>query len=261
MKAFISTILLVCVFATGSYAQKNFAKTLSSLHTSEYVTITYDINHKTGIETEYQVELRIMGIPSDKFVGELVATGTGAVSVSSTNSEGRTIEWFYKENGFAERDIAELSFEVLASLGSSGSMGAPVPWTLIGGIAAPGLTLLVSGLTKESTAQDDYKVYEEIRDPGNAVYQDFEASGGLSQRGAYYEDVNKRHKSAQLMMAGGGVIVAVAGAILVSHLTKKNKFAANRKVELFNASALNTGEGLKSGAIFSQVGVGLRIKL
>lgn len=80
-----------------------------------------------------------------------------------------------------------------------------------GGIMVAGGGLLIAGLGQESSAQDLYDIYKNDTNPNSSTFSD-------QSRQEVYDDANSKHKKAQLLMIGGGVVFAGAAYLLFSRL-------------------------------------------
>jgi hypothetical protein len=79
-------------------------------------------------------------------------------------------------------------------------------------VVSLGGSLLIGGATKFSNAKSDNDGYL-------GLTTQVEYNNYLSD----FDDINKRYKNGQLLMAGGGVILAVGGFILVRRLIDMKK--------------------------------------
>jgi len=111
----------------------------------------------------------------------------------------------------------------------------------VGSIAASGLGLVILGLTQEGKASDDYEDYKNNRDPNSEFYQENSIT-----RDELYDQANKKHKTAQILMAGGGAVVLGAGAMLVSRLIQRSKLSARNDFNLTPYMVVNSSNQNKS---------------
>lgn len=89
-------------------------------------------------------------------------------------------------------------------------------------IAGSGLGIVVWGLTQESQASADYDDYAKFRDPDDAFYTEIDIT-----RDELYDQANKKHKTAQVIMSVGGAVILASGGMLVSRLIQRNKSSAS----------------------------------
>lgn len=178
------------------------------------VTITYDLARDPKI-TFYNIKLKIT------LDGELVtATGlSGDLGGQVTAGLGKKVVWD------VTKDLSEISGELKVDVTTdSKPQNAPcrpinaVPaYAGLGTVAASGLGLLIGGLSLENQSGELYDIYKTNLDPESAVYAEL-------SRADHYAEANKKHKTGTALSAGGGAIMVIGGAILVTRLIKIKKY-------------------------------------
>ncbi len=209
----ISLTILGWLLCQTAFSQISNVKTRIN-DEQDKVTITYDLARDPKI-TFYHIKVKIT------LDNELVtATGlTGDVGIQVTSGLGKKIVWD------VTKDLSEISGELKVEVTTDSKPVNPpcrpinaVPaYAGLGTVAASGLGLLIGGLSLQNTSAELYDVYKTNLSPDNPVYAEL-------SREDHYAEANKKHKTATALMSGGGAIMVVGGAILVTRLIKIKKY-------------------------------------
>ena len=140
--------------------------------------------------------------------------------------------------------------------GSLSRQGCPpkgVPaWAGLAGIGGTGITLLTSGLLKQSEAVEVYNTeYQSLRNPNSEDF-DLEAAGFLK------DQLKKDYKNGQWLAIGGGVVLAAGSALLIKRLIKdKKRKNKTTSIDLYPMidPAFKTNRNKRGGS----VGIGMSI--
>ncbi|MBK8556273.1 MAG: hypothetical protein IPL65_11125 [Lewinellaceae bacterium] len=220
MKKLLLLCLLTGITSILARAQAPISNvTIRTSEEQDKVTISYDLARNPRIAF-YNIKVKITldgtvldarGLSGD--VGSQVAAGLG-----------KKIIWD------VHRDLSELAGELKVEVltdtpggGATGPNGPCVPiktlpaYAGLGGVAASGAGLLITGLTIEGDSKDLYDVYKSNLDASDPVFSDI-------SREDYYAEANKKHKNAQILMIAGGVTIVAGGVIMVSRLIKINNY-------------------------------------
>lgn len=209
----ILTVFAIAALYSLSFAQITNVKTRIN-DEQDKVTITYDLARNPGI-TFYNIKLKIT------LDGEVVpATGlSGDLGPQVTAGLGKKVIWD------VTKDLSEISGELLVDVTTdSKPTSAPcrpinaVPaYAGLGTVAASGLGLLIGGITLQNTSGELYDVYKNNLDPNSEVYNEL-------SRDDHYAEANKKHKTGIGLMSGGGAVMAIGGAILLTRVIKIKKY-------------------------------------
>lgn len=235
MKRSINILLLFIAIATASFAQSVVSNTKWEMdETGEKIVVTYDLNRQG--ELQY-FSVHLLGILDGvEFKARAVS---GDVGPYVRFGRKKTIVWeIYKD--LAEAD-GSLSVKIVAENAAPGPVAdngnqnadplrsksinkVPV-FAGMGGVVLLGGGLFVSGATKTSKAKSEYDDdirprYEGIVSPDDAAYRE------------EYTAVNKRYKSGQLLMIGGGAILVGGGYMLIQRLIDLKKIKASSRLDI-----------------------------
>ena len=172
------------------------------------VTIRFDLAvYKPG--SYYNISL--IATLNSKIVKAITTIGDIGNYIES--GEGKQIIWdITADIGVLKLDDL-LTVDVVArEVRSQAEIKSESKWKKIaswGGIAL-GSGIAGYGLITELKAKDDYNTYRDNRYEISQVFID----QGMT-RDELYEDANSRHKIAQTLMIGGGVVLVTGAAILV----------------------------------------------
>ncbi|MEK7255914.1 MAG: hypothetical protein AAB316_14280 [Bacteroidota bacterium] len=188
-------------------------------------------------------------------------SGTGTNIPAEANKK---ITWYYKRDGYNRQQISALRFQVMAldpledcskkSSATAQKRGIP-PWAGLGTVGLTGLTLVTTGaiVTSNASGNDDYKMYKENTDPNDPVWETL----GYESRDDLYKQVNKDYKKGQWIMAAGGAVIAVGGAILVSRMISNSRGGGDR-ISVYPYVEPVILSSPTSGAVAA--GVGMKLK-
>lgn len=237
------------------------------LEGDERIVITYDLGKKDNyIYFDVSVRVKIdnqtvtpKALSGD--VGNYIKVGTG-----------KKITWNMFED-ISELN-GELSVEVLAvnpvphetvsavaprdtttqPINMSLPQGKKIPyWVGLGGIAATGVAMLMSGAKTRSEGWDLYDIYEKN------LYEDADIYDELgSTRDEVYDEANKKNKSGTVMMVAGGAVLATAGIIIVNRIIQDKKL---KKRGLSFSPMLRLNPGATYGTVTPTAGVTLRYRV
>ena len=97
--------------------------------------------------------------------------------------------------------------------------GKKIPyWVGLGGIAATGVAMLMSGVKTKSEGSDLYDIYEQNRYEDADIYDELGTT-----RDQVYDEANKKNKTGTVMTIAGGAILATAGIIIVNRMIQTKK--------------------------------------
>ena len=197
-------------------AQENHAINQQIKADQQEITITYDLP-PNGEHVIFTVYLKV----ENSNIKARTTHGTGENVVSGNQLN---VVWYFTRDGYTKDQLEGQRIYVLAvdplqevpeSEPPRTNYYKPVSvWVGTGSMLTSGLGLLGYGLFQESKAQKDYEIYQEYRNPEAKKYLELELS-----REELYEDANARHKRSQIMMIGGGVILAGTAVILIRRYT------------------------------------------
>lgn len=176
------------------------------------VTITYDLARKTGIPT-YNVAVKIT------LDGEVVSAQalSGDVGPNITPGYGKRITWDVL------KDLSELygSLQIEVTAKTNAPDCVPIKtipvYAGLGGAAAAGFALILTGLSLDNDHKPLYEIYENNTDPNAVVYN-------VMSREEHYQEANSKHKKGQLLAAGGAAVLVGGGVIMVSRLIQIKKY-------------------------------------
>lgn len=176
------------------------------------VTITYDLARKTGIPA-YNVAVKIT------LDGEVVSAQalSGDVGPNVTPGYGKRITWDVL------KDLSELygSLQIEVTAKSNAPDCVPIKtipvYAGLGGAAAAGFALIITGLTLDNDHKPLYEIYRNNTDPTASVYSEL-------SRSDHYKEANSKHKKGQLLAAGGAAVLVGGGIIMVTRLIQINKY-------------------------------------
>lgn len=225
----IVLIITLCQWATAQDAVTDIVVEQMEVNGEPTLVVTYTLN-KVGSDSYFDVSLKATVDGRPVKVEAVEGEGVGKYIRRGTK---KRIEWKIT------RDVPEIdgrvSIKVLAvpsmkenqTVEQQPARSTPKPsvgpLAGIGSLAATGGGLVILGFTQESQASTDYDDYSNNRDPNSAFYIDNNIS-----RDELYDQANKKHKTAQLMMIGGAVVIVAASGILASRLINNRKMAKNR---------------------------------
>lgn len=209
MKKLLISTAYFLLWTAGLVAQ-SFVSNVKAEADEEKVVVTYDLcrNNAHAFFNVCLVSLDPAIKPQDV---------TGAVGKNITAGTGKKIIWYYPKEQITAARIAALRLDVVAIDPLDPNAGLPeLPkyapvFAGLGSATLLGGNVLVIGLVKEISARKDYTAYK--ADPGD-----------LDQ----YNRANAKHLKAQWMMAGGGLVLAGAGFVLLRRIAFIHKLKRER---------------------------------
>jgi hypothetical protein len=212
------TLAFMLMFSLGLQGQTTSPVTNVITQVSQdrdKVTVTYDLARKPGV-SNYNVAIRIT------LDGELVNAQaiSGDVGPNIVPGYGKRIIWDVL------KDLSELygSLQVEVTAKSNQPDCIPIKtvpvYAGLGGVAATGFALGLSGLKMESDSKDLYDIYKNNINPNDPVFSE-------TSREDYYQEANKKHKTGTWLMIGGGTVIVAGGIMMVSRLIQINKYNKN----------------------------------
>lgn len=228
-------------------AAQSFVSNVKAEADEEKVVITYDLS-RNGAHAYFDICLIALD-PSVK-----PQDATGAVGKNINAGLNKKIIWYYTKEHLSQAQIAALRLDVQAIDPLDPNAGLPeLPkyapvYAGLGSATLLGANVLAFGLVKELNARKDYKAYR--ADPTD-----------LDQ----YNQANAKHLKAQWMMAGGGLVLAGAGFVLIRRIAFIHKLKRERATKSLRTSdcALFQAERWKIDPMFSHTGaagIGLRYR-
>lgn len=214
------TLLLLAFICTNAYAQKNYVTNVEfkqrTMNGEPTLEITYDITKaKDASVFEVKIEeaivngqkVKITNIEGD--IGDYIKRGAKKKAYWK-------ILYDIPYDEFTVDEVIVLAYPV----GLPPSVDCPCNQLPIGAgvlsIAGSGLGIVVWGLTQESQASADYDDYVNDRDPNSSFYTE----NGIT-RDELYDQANKKHKTAQVIMSVGGAVILASGGMLAKRFIDK----------------------------------------
>lgn len=199
---------------TAAFGQKNHASNMKLADIDdEKVTITFDLL-PSGQYRTFNICLRSSN------ANITPKSTTGDIGQNRTAGTNKKIVWVYANDGYTQDQIANLKLNVIAinpaeprSAGGASAKPSVPLMAGMGTVAAAGLGLAIAGVTANKDALDQYDIYKTNLDPNSQVYTELDQT-----RDEVYDDANKKHKKAQILLYGGGAVFAAAGYILINRL-------------------------------------------
>lgn len=211
---FLAFLLCCTVLA---HAQKNHATNIKADVDEEKVTFNFDVLP----DGQY----RFFNICLKSFNAAITPKSTsGDIGKNKAAGTNKKLFWYYTNDGYTQDQITNLKMDVIAiNPLEPRKTTAPPPKTIpiyagLGTVCATGLGLAITGLTKNSDANETYDIYKNNLDPNSSVYSEL----GVT-RDELYSDANSKHKNAQILMYGGAAVFAGAGYILINRIIWINR--------------------------------------
>ena len=144
-------------------------------------------------------------------------SGTGS-NVQLDNGTGEIV-WNYDMEDYAKTEVSADDLLRVMVYSEYDLPRPPTAWGWIGsvGTMAVGTGGIVYGITEMNKAQTIYQVYEEVRDPDDAIYVD-------EKRQERYDRANKHHLRGQYLVWGGGIVLAGGTLWLVDKIRQRDSY-------------------------------------
>lgn len=232
MKNIFVIILLTFAPIFASSQTSDVVKNITWKFTNLKMEITYDLLSPDDKNRTYDITLKI------NLEDQIITPVNGVVGINQQASgNDKKIEWYFTRAGYSEEELNTSGLQVIIQANNPNPpieaktepptvVDVPQKPTTSPPISRPkkikppslilpaattgvGLSVLAIGLVTEGKAKDLYKIYET-----HTVES--------AQREADYQAANDKHKSAQFLQIGGGVLVGT-GAYLLYRTIQKRK--------------------------------------
>ena len=227
MKKYISILVFIFLCFSAKSQRNGLVQNLKWEFDGPKMIITYDLISPDGIDRTYDLRVSI-DLGNDQFTPT-----KGVLGINKQRAgKARVIEWYFTRSGKSEEELnvddLKVSVEAINPIPPFKDKNPqkiikeeedkPVVITdpvvkkpsiiLPASVAGAGLGVAVLGFVTEGKAKDLYKIYE-----AHTVES--------VQREADYNAANNKHKSAQYLQIGGGVLVGVGGFLLYRTMKKR----------------------------------------
>ena len=256
MKRTIQILLLLVGLTSMSYAQKNHAVNVQVSADESKVTLQFDLP-PNGTHRAFEVSINT----SNPTIKPRTVQGTGTVIADTELS----IDWYYTADGYTQTDLEGVKINVMAidpleptqrkvTTGPK-TRRTVAPWAGLSTLGVTAIGLITSGAVTEGNAMDDYGIYKDNLSEVSSVYEDL----GIT-REELYTQANGKHKRAQAMIYGGGVVLVAGVVILIKRLSVQSKiknggYGYNRwDVQPVLSPAAVAPQSKSSGSVGLQIG-------